>query len=61
MPADQIKKTKVFAPNFERHRQKERNRSKSILNQNSTRVYIYTDGLKVDGRLDAGFYLKCPY
>ena len=33
-------------------------RSESVLNQNT--VKVYTDGLKIGGRVGAGFYAKYP-
>ena len=33
-------------------------RSESVLNQNT--VKVYTNGSKLDGRVDAGFYADCP-
>ena len=58
MPADQIKKTKVFERNFESQITDKKNaiRSESVLNQNT--VKVYTDGLKLDGRVGAGFYAE---
>ena len=60
MPADQIKKTKVFERNFECQIMDKKNaiRSESIVNQNTIRVY--TDGSKLDGRVGAGFYAEYP-
>ena len=60
MPADQIKKTKVFERNFECQIMDKKNaiRSESVLNQNT--VKVYTDSLKLDGTLGAGFYAKYP-
>ena len=58
MPADRIKKTKVFERNFEWQIMDKKNaiRFESVLNQNT--VKVYTDGSKVDGRVGAGFYAK---
>ena len=67
MPADQIKKIKVFERNFECLREilfiqimnkKNAIRSESALNQNT--VKIYTDGSKLHGRVGAGFYAEYP-
>ena len=60
MPADQIKKTKVFERNFESQIMDKKNviRSESVLNQNT--VKAYTDGSKPDGRVGAGFYAENP-
>ena len=60
MLADQIKKTKVFERNFECQSLDKRNaiRSESVLNQNT--VKVYSDGLKLDGRVGAGFYAEYP-
>ena len=60
MPADRIKKTKVFERNFERQIMDKKNaiRSECVLYQNT--VKVYTDGLKLDGRGDAGFYAEYP-
>ena len=60
MPADRIKKTKVFERNFDRQIMDKKNaiRSESVLNQNNTKVY--TDGSKLDGRLGSGFYAEYP-
>ena len=60
MPADQIKRTKVFERNFECQIIDKKNaiRSESVLNQNTLRVY--TDGSKLNGRVGAGFYAKYP-
>ena len=55
MPADQIKKTKVFERNFEFQIKDKKNaiRFESVLNQNT--VKVYTDGSKLHGREGAGF------
>ena len=60
MPADRIKKTKVFDRIFECQITDKKNaiRSESVLNQNT--VKVYTDGLKLDGRVGAGFYAEYP-
>ena len=60
MPADRIKKTKVFERNFECQFMDKKNaiRSESVLNKNT--VKVYTDGSKLDGRLGAGFYAEYP-
>ena len=60
MPADRIKKTKVFKRNFECQIMDKKNaiRSESVLNRNT--VKVYTDGLKLDGRVGAGLYVECP-
>ena len=51
MPADRIKKTKVFERNLERQIMVKKNaiKSESVLNQ--TTVKVYTDGSKLDGRV----------
>ena len=56
MPADQIKKTEVIERNFECQIVDLKNaiKSESVLNQNT--VKVYTDGSKLDGIVDAGFY-----
>ena len=58
MQADRIKKTKVFERNFECQIMVKKNaiRSETDLNQNT--VKVYTDGSKLDGREDAGFYAE---
>ena len=58
MPADRIKKTKVFERNFECQIMNKKNaiRSESVLNQKT--VKVYTDGLKLDGRVGMGFYAE---
>ena len=55
MPADQIKKTKVFEGNFECQIMGKTNgiRSESVLNQST--VKVYADGSKLNGRVGAGF------
>ena len=60
MPADRIKKTKVFERNFECQIMDKKNaiRFESVLNQNT--VKVYTDGSKLDGRVGAGFYAEYP-
>ena len=61
MPADRLKKTKVFERNFGSQimdNKKNVIRSESILNQNT--VKVYTDGSKLYGRVSAGFYAECP-
>ena len=60
MPADQIKKTKVFERNFECQIMDKINaiRFESVLNQNTVKVYI--DGSKLDGRVGAGFICRIP-
>ena len=60
MPADRIKKTKIFGRIFECQIMDKKNaiRSKSVLNQNT--VKVYTDGSKLDGRVGAGFYAEYP-
>ena len=60
MPADHIKKTKVFERNFECQITDKKNaiRSESVLNQNN--VKVYTDGSKLHGKVDAGVYAKNP-
>ena len=60
MPADRIKKSEVFEKNFECQIMDKKNaiRSERILNQNT--VKVYTDGLKLDGRVGEGFYAEYP-
>ena len=60
MPADRIKKTKVFERNFECQIMDKKNaiRFEIVLNQNT--VKVYTDGSKLHGRVGAGFYAKYP-
>ena len=60
MPADRIKKTKVFERNFECQIVDKKNVIifESFLNQKTVRVY--TDGLKLDRRVGAGFYAEHP-
>ena len=61
MPADRIKKTKVFERNFKCQildNKKNAIRSESVLNQNI--VKFYSDGSKLDGRVGAGFYAEYP-
>ena len=60
MPADRIKKTKVFERNFECQVMDQKNaiRFASVLNQST--VKVYTDGSKLNGRVGAGFYDEYP-
>ena len=60
MPADRIKKTKVFVRNFECQIMDKKNaiRFECVLNQNT--VKVYTDGSKLDGRVGADFCAKYP-
>ena len=60
MPADRIKKTKIFERNFECQIMDKKNaiRSECVLSQNT--VKVYTDGLKLDGRVGVGFYAEYP-
>ena len=60
MPADRIKKTKVFERNFECQIMDKNNaiRFESVLNQST--VKVYTDGSKLNGRIGAGFYAEYP-
>ena len=60
MPADRIKKTKVFERNFECQIMDKKNaiRSESVPNQNA--IIVYTDGSKLEGRVDVGFYAEYP-
>ena len=60
MPADRIKKTKVFERNFDCQIMDKKNaiRSESVLIQNT--VKVYTDGSKLDGRVGSGFYAEYP-
>ena len=55
MPADRIKKTKVFEKNFECQIMDKKNAIsfESVLNQSTAKVY--TDGSKLNGRVGAGF------
>ena len=53
MPADQIKKIKVFEKNFKMDK-KNAIRSESVLNRNT--VKVCPDGSTLDGRVGAGFY-----
>ena len=50
----------VFERNFECQNNDEKNaiRSKSVLKQNT--VKVYTDGSKLDGRVGAGYYAEYP-
>ena len=56
MTAERIKKTNVFERNFKRQIMNKKNaiRSKSILNQNTFKVYTF--GSKLDERAGTGFY-----
>ena len=60
MPADQIKKTKVFEKNFECQIMDKKivMRSKSVLNQST--VKVYTNRSQLDGKVGAGFYAEYP-
>ena len=60
MPADRIKKNKVFERNFECQIMDRKNaiRFENVLNQNT--VKVYTDCSKVDGRVGANFYAEYP-
>ena len=61
MPADRIKKTVVFESNFEYQIMDKKNAIswfESVLNQNT--VKVFTDGLKLDGRVGASFYAEYP-
>ena len=60
MPADRIKKTKVFKTNFKCQIIDKKNaiRSESVLNQRT--VKVYTDGSKLDGRVGAGSCAEYP-
>ena len=60
MLLDRINKTKVFERNFECQIMDKKNaiRSESVLNQNT--VKVYTDGSKLGGRAEAGFYAEYP-
>ena len=51
---DRTKKTMIFERNFECQIMDKKNaiRSASVLNQNT--VKVYTDGSKLDGRVEAG-------
>ena len=56
VPADRINKTKLLERNFECQIIDKKNaiRFESIINQNI--VKVYTDALKLNGRVGAGFY-----
>ena len=60
MPADRIKKTKVFERNFECQIMDKKNaiRFESVLNQST--VKVYTDGSKLNGIVGPGFYVEYP-
>ena len=60
MPAEGIKKTKVFKRNFECQIMNKKNaiRFESDLNQNT--VKVYTDDSKLHGRVGAVFYAEYP-
>ena len=60
MPADRIKKTKVFEKIFKCQIMDKKNaiRSEDVLNQST--VKIYTDGSKLDGRVGVDFYAEYP-
>ena len=60
MPADRIKKSKVFEKNFEWQIMDKKNaiRSESVVNQNTFKAY--TDGLNLDGKVGADFYAEYP-
>ena len=60
MPANRIKKTKDFERNIECQIMDKNNaiKSESVLNQNT--IKVYTDGSKLDGRVDASFYAEYP-
>ena len=60
MPADRIKKTKLFERNFECQIMDKKNtiRFESVLNQSTAKVY--TDGSKPNGRVGAAFYAEYP-
>ena len=60
MPTDRTKKIKVFERNFEGQIMDKKNaiRSKSVLNQNTLKVYTYAS--KLNGRVGVGFYAEYP-
>ena len=60
MPADRIKKTKVFERNLECQIMDKKNdiRFESVLNQST--VKVYTDGSKLNERVGVGFYAEYP-
>ena len=60
MPADRIKKAKVFEKNLECQIMDKKNaiRFDSVLNQNT--VKICTDAAQLHGRVGAGFYAEYP-
>ena len=60
MPAERIKKTRVFERNFKCQIMDKKNaiRVESVLNQNT--VKVHTDGSKLDGKVGAGFYAEYP-
>ena len=60
MPADRIKKTKVFERNLQCQIMDKKNAIsfESVLNQSTAKVY--TDGSKLNGRVGAPFYAEYP-
>ena len=60
MPADRIKKTKVVERNFECQIMDKKNAIRFQNVQNQSTVKVYTDCLKLDGRVDASFYAEYP-
>ena len=60
MPADRIKKTKVFKRNSECQNMDKKNVTKSESVQNQNIVKVYTNGSKLNGRVGAGFYAEHP-
>ena len=58
MPANQIKKTKVFERNFKCQIMEKKNaiRSEHVLNQNS--VKVYTDGSQLHGRVQVRVFVQ---
>ena len=60
MPADRIKKTKVFERNFECQIMDKKNAIRFESVQNQSTVKVYTDGSKLNGRVGADFYAEYP-
>ena len=60
MPANRIKKSKVFEGNFECQIMDKKNAIRSEIVQNQNTVKVYTEGSNLDGRVGAGFYAEYP-